>query len=295
MHLRRTFTPAVGADEGAAALARALMRRGGRVCDAAAAVVAPGARLFSPAAIVEAGVAVAWVLDEAGLEPDLWDPLLALDISTELGGFAVSIGTSRNLGRAGRAVFFAGRTIEFVSDNPEGFERVYAEFAELYTRLTGWPYPAPDEGMRLGPVVATGCDCVPEWRPQAGEERPLALAVFPLVGETEFTAAWEGLATTVTAKWRWRQALTAPAAIPYVLLAREGGLDAALCEALAGRLDVPAAAVELTEPGMAFQWWSAQPGQPARHGFGIGAADFLQCLMSAVSALGERPGILRIG
>jgi hypothetical protein len=318
MHLRRTLLPAVGAEEGAAALARVLMRRGGRVRDAVAATLVaalePGTRLFSPTAIVEADIVVAWVLDETDLEPepDVWDPLLARELSAELGGFAVSVETSRSFGRAGRAVFFAGRTVEFISDNPEeqplaigqardrdgdepAFERVYAGFADLYTRLTGWPYPAPDAGTRLASVMVMGCPCVSGWRPHAGEERPLALAVFPLAGEREFAAVWEALPATATAQWRWRPALTSPADIPYVVLAREGGLDAALCEALAGRLDIPAAAVGLTEPGVPFESWRAQPGRPAQRGFGLGAAELVQCLMSAVSALGERPGILRIG
>lgn len=83
-----------------------------------------------------------------------WDPLLIRDLSTDLGGFAVSTEPSRTTGHYGYAVFFAGRTIEFTSHDGAGGnvgtgkassekppatldERVHSALADLYTRLTG--------------------------------------------------------------------------------------------------------------------------------------------------------------
>lgn len=311
MDLRRTFLPAIGAEEGAAALARVLTRSGSRVRGAGAAALAPGARLFQPTEIVEAGGVTAWMFDETTAEPDVWDPLLTRDLSAETGGFAVSVDASRGLGQAGCAVFFAGRTLAFLSENlgeaPSaiGFapdrgmampasQRVHAAFVGFYTQLTGLPYPAPDAGRRLAPVTATGCHRASSWRPRAGDERPLALAVFPLVAADEFAAAWDTVEAAVATAWRWRPARTLPAGIPYIVLTREGQLDMALCDALTRRLDVPAAAIGLNEPGAEFDWWRAQPGQVAQHGASLGAAAFVHRLMPALSALGERPGILTV-
>lgn len=316
MHLRRTFLPAVGAAEGGAALERVLLRRGCRLdgieAGADIAVPEPETRLFASGAIAQGGVAVAWLLDETAAEPDLWDPLLARELSAELGGFAVSIEASRSLGRSGWAVFFAGRTIEFVSENrgeaplalgsardrdradPVGKD-IHAEFGDLYTQLTGWPCPA-EEGMASHlSIVATGCPPPPGWRPRATEEKPLALAVFPLVDEAQFAAVWQAVATADAATWRRRPVFTAPAGIPYVVLSRDGDPDVALYEALARRLDVPAAAVGLAGPGATFASWRVQPGEAAQRGSGGGAAALVACLMPALSALGERPGILHIG
>src|ERR1039457_5890985 len=107
----KSFVPAVNYEEDAAVLPRTLARRGcrlepvpsrtGGALTQTRAELNSGQRLFTQFARVAAGGTVTWVLDEvpAGFEP--WDPLLAREISAELGGFAVGMEASRNIGRFG--------------------------------------------------------------------------------------------------------------------------------------------------------------------------------------------------
>lgn len=307
MPVRRTFLPAVGAAEGAAALARVLAQRGCEVRAPGDGEDAPasGMRVFRAAGVVQSGVDVAWVLEESAAEAGGWDAALAQALSAQTSGFAVSVETSRTPGRAGYAVFFAGRSIEFISENQaqatfaEGLasEGVYAAFAQVYPLLTGWPFPEPQKWAELKPVAAAQCPAEPAGRPMPDEPGEadvagkLALAVFPLVAGDEFSAAWRGVAPTAMTNWTWQAAETATAGIPYVMLTRAGDLDVALCESLAAQFDVPAAAVGLNGPGAPFDWWRAQPSQ---RGAGVGAESFAGALMPAMSALGERPGIIRL-
>ncbi|WP_224041505.1 hypothetical protein [Paraburkholderia unamae] len=299
--MRRTFLPAVGAAEGAAALARVLAQRGCEVREHGDGANAPasGMRVFRAAGVVQSGVDVAWVLEESAAEAGGWDAALAQALSAQTGGFAVSVETSRSPGRAGYAVFFAGRSIEFISENQaqaafaEGLasEGVYAAFAQVYPLLTGWPFPELQTWAELKPVAAAQCPAEPAGRPMPDEPGKLALAVFPLVAGDEFSAAWRGVAPTAMTNWTWQAAETATAGIPYVMLTRAGDLDVAVCESLAAQFDVPAAAVGLNGPGAPFDWWRAQPSQ---RGAGVGAESFAGALMPALSALGERPGIIRL-
>jgi hypothetical protein len=323
LHLMQSFMPAVNYEEGAAALAGILARRNCRMEPVTShtasafaelrAAVGTGTRLFTQFSFVEAGGIETWVLDETPAGFELWDPLLARELSAELGGFAVSMEASRNLGRLGYAVFFAGRTIEFTSEDPyrgrfdagrlpsdestaTRIERVYPTFTDLYTLLSGSPASGLlwERGTHLSSLVVNGCPCEVAWHPHAEDETPLALVVFALAEEQEFTKAWQELGAMRPPGWHWRATATTSSQIPYVLLTRDGGLDIALCDALARRLDVPAAAVALHTPGGAFDWWNAQPGMATRHGQALGAAEFVQRLMPATVALGERPGIMRV-
>ncbi|MGH3901551.1 MAG: hypothetical protein ACRDTA_25515 [Pseudonocardiaceae bacterium] len=323
LHLLRSFVPEVQEEEAAAALARVLASRGCRVERAIShtagalaelrAALSPGMRLLTQFSSATSGGPAAWILDETTAGLDLWDPLLAHELSAALGGFAVSAEASRSLGRHGYAVFFAGRTIEFTSndsdcerldvgDVPSGestatlIERVYPAFTDLYTRLTGSPASSLlwEQDTRLTSAVASGSQREAVWRPRMENEPPLALAIFALAEEREFTVAWEELAAGRPATWRWHAAATSTSQISYVLLTRDGGLDMALFDALARRLDVPTAAVAMRAPGAPFAWWNAQPGEAPHHGQARGAAEFVQRLMPATVALGERPGVLRI-
>jgi hypothetical protein len=138
-----------------------------------------------------------------------WDPLLVRDLSTDLGGFAVSTEPSRTPGHYGYAVFFAGCTIEFTSHDGAGGnvgtgkassekppatldERVHSALTDLYTRLTG----SSASGMkwkpdtRLSSTIAKCPERVSEWRPSMNNEPPLAMAVFVLTEAQEFSVTW---------------------------------------------------------------------------------------------------------
>jgi hypothetical protein len=318
----KTFMPAVLEKEGDAALARILARSGCRVERVVShtvedqlelqAALGPGMRLFTQFALAAPGSPTVWVLDETTAGIEWWNPLLAHELSADLGGFAVSAEASRTLGRYGYAVFFAGRTIEFTSydyvggrfdaGQPSGEstatldERVYPAFTDLYTRLTDSPASGLLWGQdtRLSSSVAKCFEWQSAWRPRTEDEPPLALAVFALAEEREFSTTWDELAAGRPASWRWHASRTTISQIPYVLLTRDGELDTALCNALARRLNVPAAAVAVHAPGAPFTWWNLQPGEATRHGQARGAAEFADRLMPATVALGERPGVLRI-
>jgi hypothetical protein len=323
MDLMRSFLPSISSEEGGDALARVLARRGCRTqpltAHTAAALpdlqagLSPGTRLFTHFVSGASDRPAAWVLDETTAGVDLWDPLLARELSAEFGGFVVNAQASRSLGRCGSAVFFAGRTIEFTLDDPVSgrfdlggspqagstvarIEHTLPALADLYAQLTGYPasdlFGEPD--ILLSSVVARGCPCETAWRPSCQDEAQLALAVFALAAHQEFAAAWDETGGAGSVDWHWRAVTTPAAEIPYILAMREGGLDMSFCEALAHRLDVPAAAVAVRAPGLAFDWWSAQPGEVPQYGQALGAVAFVQHLMPAMVALGERPGILRI-
>jgi len=325
LHVIRSFIPDLRDEEGAAALSRVLARGGNRVEEIVSHTAAellelqfglrPGMRLLTHFESTAPGSPTAWVLHEATAGLESWNPWMAHELSADLGKFAVTVESSRSLGCYGYGVFFAGRTVEFASANYANYidrpyearqkspveseasldESVYATFADLYVQLTASPSSGmlPGEGARLTSVITSGPQRELPWRPSAAEERPLSLAVFALIDEREFAAAWDSL--NPGPGWFRHVAATPTSQLPYVVLTREGALDTALNHALAKCLDVSVAAIALPAPCASFVWWSAQPQEVPRQGEGQGALEFVRCLMPAMVALGERPGILHIG
>lgn len=323
VHLIRSFAPSVDYEEGSVALMRILARRGCTIRqvtrDASGtnledAGLDSNGRSFTQFSTVAPDGSVTWVLDESRVAFEPWDALLIRELSAELGGFVVGMESSRNRSRFGFAVFFAGHAIEFLQDNPsEGRievgrpspgdseaadnDRIPEAFTELYTQLTGsGPSSLFEErNTQLSTFVTGGGLRESPWRPSPDDDQPpLALALFALVEQNEFAAAWRELGADHLPMWHWQATATALTQVPYVLLTRDGGLDAELCNALARRLDVPAAAVALHAPGTPFDWWHVQPKDRPHYGQSLGAVEFAHCLMPATVALGERPGMLRL-
>ncbi len=300
----RSVVPALSPDDGARALEQLLARRGYRIEERVAhtpgrqlldlqAALRPGMRLLTQSSAPARSGPGAWVLDETlgpGTAGDGWD--MARRLSADLGAFVAHAQMRRQASHFEHGLFLAGRTVVMERDMAEAAAQ--AALDEDYRRLSGWP--ATDlrwsVDQPLATLVVSG---VPADAAAATPQPPpaLALALFALAEEPAFAEQWAARADAArSAGWRWQAALT-DTELPYVVLARDGGVDAVLFDELARALDVPAVMVTLDEGG--FDWRVRQPGAAVEAGRGHGSDELLRRLAAATSAIGACPGVIRVG
>jgi hypothetical protein len=247
--------------------------------------------------------------------PQRWDPKLARALSHACGGFTTAVELNRSADEYGLVVFFDGHTIELIGcDSVRGLiqigrqganaltqrelcddEFMYGTFERYFREITGG---APAELRLRGDAVFES------WIVDRASNRA---DPYPLEAENQSQVrTWFALANTAEGVWRealmagagdatgwsWTARETPVAAIPYILMRRNGALDERFARDLAKLCDCFMLGIELRPPGESFRWIAFEPGSDARHGENWGAAAFIQRWAAFAVSMGESPGII---
>jgi hypothetical protein len=247
--------------------------------------------------------------------PQRWDPRLARALSQACGGFTTAVELNRSADEYGLGVFFDGYTIELLGcDSVHGVihtglkgakvptrrelcddEFMYDTFERYFRELTGG---SPAELRLRGDgvfesliVERTGFPPDP-YEVEAGRESPAR--TWLALGNTEegsWRAALMAGAGDATG-WSWTARETPAAAIPYILMRRNGSLDERLARDLAKLCDCSVLGIELRPPGESFRWIAFGPGSSVQQGEDWGAAAYIHRWAAFTVWMGESPGIV---